>query len=695
MADNIFSRIYREITGKKTNIEESKEHVPDVSKAYVTNDPNGSKHLNIPVSVQDYIPSIRKDEKANDQVLKKPKISKMITTKGLVNRWNERPYSRDLGLVPSYDFEYFLTLWEKEGLFKRAVDKIVELIMKDGYALTGKNVKTVSYVEKRLAEFAKRTNPRKPFKEILRELAFHTVLLGNAYLYTKRNKDQSSGRVWTREDGKEMDPIAGLFVENPANMRIVVDRHGSIKRYVQDLDFADDNAGYFSSINRFFRGIFNRTGTRTFAGDIDDYPSWKPEEIVHIYTSKRPGDMFGIPLGNPVIDDIKTLRALEESVELLAYQYGHPIMQVQIGDKDIHPEPPDIELQRARDAVDQMEGNGSMVTPWFYNVRLIWPEGSTIDLVNFMEWFLFRIFSSLGHSGVSMGQTGTANRGTAVTLDKSLQDLVTHFQSLVSEKINEYLFDELLYESGIKEINDENRVQLFFKTVDIDKKTAIENAAAQLFMSNGITLNEFRQEVGKPPVKGNDGDKFLRELNSDLENTRIEKQLSHDLQKQRMVAQNKSAPENQSGRKGSKSPPVNQKWSEDSLNPLQENKMETVKMLSLNIDNDKITKVVEDAVKHASTAKCGSKKNARLRSYFNSFEEGFHTMFEEDFGRDTDEYVLRADYLDDYKECLKSLNIADNEIKEASEAIIDTLIAALPDADKFVVEDQFDEDEDW
>jgi capsid protein len=74
------------------------------------------------------------------------------------------------------------------------------------------------------------------------------------------------------------------------------------------------NEGYHYVVAKDING--NILGYKQYIPGIEESPEWKPEDMVHIYFSRKRGLTFGTPLCYPVIDDIKALRKIEQNIEI-------------------------------------------------------------------------------------------------------------------------------------------------------------------------------------------------------------------------------------------------------------------------------------------------------------------------------------------------------------------------------------------
>jgi ribosomal protein S27AE len=100
-------------------------------------------------------------------------------------------------------------------------------------------------------------------------------------------------------------------------------------------------------------------------------------------------------------------------------------------------------------------------------------------------------------------QGNTTNRSTAQTMSRALVDSVKDIQDELEAQWDYEVINELLLESTFGEdiLEESNRVHLKFAEIDIQNKMEQEKHASEMFKANGITWNEFRNELSREPIK--------------------------------------------------------------------------------------------------------------------------------------------------------------------------------------------------
>lgn len=459
---------------------------------------------------------------------------------------------------PEYNMNKVTAYYESEGTFTTIVDKFVEKIFQNGYSITGENPTTLKYVKRRLRDIAYATGIST--REVLKSLTMNVVLYSNGFLNRYRNKDKSTGKSYKKfpTDNKPLEPIAGLFVEDTTSMYAKLSKSGRLTGWYfnpkasayGNIEREDNSFGGFFTYLTAMREGFNLATSK-------DTIAFTKDEIMHVTLNKRPGYVFAMPIVHPVYADIDTYRMTEENVELLVYQYSHPILHGKAGNDKYHGEPQDV--AKLKTEIERLESNGGLVTDERTEVKLIGIEGNVIDTDKILNHFKMRCIGGLRGSPIMVGETSSANRGTATTLSDETISTATEIQKVIEDSFNKVLF-ELLLESGLTydKINDENIVKLEFAPVDLSKKIAFEEHLIQLWHANIITFEEFRQAIGrKPDVDENR--LFFNVVQIALAEVEAKASSMYSNNQANNKANNKTQPSNQHGKKQGPSRPVNDK----------------------------------------------------------------------------------------------------------------------------------------
>jgi hypothetical protein len=216
------------------------------------------------------------------------------------------------------------------------------------------------------------------------------------------------------------------------------------------------------------------------------------------------------------------------------------------------------EVDIVRNAYESMKMEGALITSERAKVAAITTK--PMQLEGMLQHFIDRVVTGLGLSDMDIGRGGSANRGTATILSRSLMDRCKELQQILAEFINTELLDVLLIEGGF-EVNPENQVHLRFPEVDIERMLKIGNHAVDMYNSNAITEDEMREMLGRDAITETERKRMVFEL----VNKPAAKIKAENRGPANTIA-SKTKPTNQSGTKSAKTTPVN-----DAMNPVLNN----------------------------------------------------------------------------------------------------------------------------
>jgi hypothetical protein len=421
----------------------------------------------------------------------------------------ERVRSKELGLYasgktrqwvyPEYDHDQVEMLVDLESYFARAIRAKLSLFIKEGFEFTGGNEELVYYIKGRVAEMEVATGTS--FRSLLLRTGRDLFVHSNAYWVKVRRPSSSGGRVRV-VDGKLVDPVVGYFPLPPETVSAKVDLHNRVYQYRQEVG---ENVKVFHA-----------------------------KDVVHFSINEKSGYPFGVPTIVPVVGDIRTLRSIEEDVDVLIHKFAAPLVLWKVGT----PEQPamvypggETEVDRVRSVVETMVMEGSIVVSERFSVTVVGAESHALRVAEYLQYFRERVLSGLDVSSVDVGIGNTATKSTAQTLSRNIIDTVKLYQIAIENRIFTDVITELLLERGFspKEIADtQRRVYLRFHEIDKAAQVATANHYMDLFLKNGITHQELRKALGFEPLteEGEEGlfwNKFGKEMalykGSDFEST--------------------------------------------------------------------------------------------------------------------------------------------------------------------------------
>lgn len=416
-----------------------------------------------------------KPKKKPTTILRPGRI-KRLTNPGNVYATTAAPGNLPVGTranyqLPEYDLGEVARVMDIEAYVRQAFDKHTELCMKEGWKLVSRNKEAADYVDMRLSEIAEASG--RTFSSMLRGIISNMVIFANCFIVKVRKRDASSGMPRKDAGGATLEPVAGYFLIDPTSVHIKRNLHGTVAKYRQIIP------------------------------GIGDIPEFWPENMIHLYYDRKEGFGFGTPYVIPVLDDIRTLRRLEENVEMLTVSHLYPLFQYKVG-TETHPaevyEDGTTEVDLIKTEIERMPTEGSIVTPDRHEIIAIGAQGEALDVSKYLEHFEKRVLSGLGISDIALGRGGTSNRATAASIDRSMQDRCKEFQEVTSDFINEYMLKELLLEGGYLPREDSpDVVKLVFNEIDIDTQIKKENHSVFKYEHDVITESEVREDLGKDP----------------------------------------------------------------------------------------------------------------------------------------------------------------------------------------------------
>lgn len=365
----------------------------------------------------------------------------------------------------SVDFAELMRAYQSDAYIMQAMDKHINLMFKAGWNLIGKNDKAVDYVRRRLRLMAVSTG--EPVEQFFIGIAQDLVKYANVFLAKARVRGSYNFAGVTARPVSKRGVVGGYFRLHPSTITIQREVNGKITGYRQAV-----------------------------SGQTKDFA---PEDIVHIYLNRESGMPFGFPFLQPVLEDVRLLRQLEENSALLVYRHIFPLIHYQVG----LPQPglgaTDEEIEELRQEIANMPLDGALITPERHKIDAIRPEG--LDAHPYLTYFENRAFSGLGVSQVSMGRGDTANRSTSDTMMAEMHDRIKAIQTAMSSFIDLYIINELLLEGGFNPFEKpEDDVDFVFNEIDLENMIKKHNFEIFKWTNNIQTFEETRRNIGHDSV---------------------------------------------------------------------------------------------------------------------------------------------------------------------------------------------------
>lgn len=399
---------------------------------------------------------------------------------GMANRTVKLPDNMIFD-APIYDFTEIDKVTRIEAFVMRAFNTLTSLSLggsaknKYGFHLESRNPKAKEYITARLEELTFAIGGKGSVYSMMRKIIDNIVKKSNAILWIRREDRSDDKYEWA---GRQNNKIVGLEVVDPSQVELA-----------RDGDDAVTVVGYKLTTAAVEQVIKNR-------------------DCVHLrYNQICESDFFGCPLIIPVLNDILSLRRIEEIMDLALGKATFPLYHIAIGDDAHNPKVfgnagKDNEIARARQDWEDMSPEGSYITPGYYKVTVVQPR-DVADFKPYMDWYRERIFSGLMMDGPTMGLGNAGSRQTSNLMNQNLINKVRDIQISIQDQLTSTIIRELLVEGGFKPVG-ADAVYLVFDEIDLESLMAYENHVLAMFQGSLLTFDEARRALGKDPMSDED-----------------------------------------------------------------------------------------------------------------------------------------------------------------------------------------------
>lgn len=374
-----------------------------------------------------------------------------------------------------YDLVAIFKMLKHESYFFKATQKKLALLSKSGFQLQSDDDQVTEYVTNRFVMMFLQTGIS--LERIVRQLGYYMIACSNAFIIKVRDPDCEYAQSYTK-DGKEIQPVVGLFLPHPTTMKpkFRIEKDTKFKAYKMVID-------KWIHTNR--RGVM-----RLF----------DPEDVAHFTLHKEDGMILGCPEIVPVIDDIRTLRKIEEDIQLLIYRDLFPVIHYKVENPTIIDHTSgQTELDRAKYDLERLVQDGGIATDKRHEIEYIGNGGKSLDVKPYLEYFQQRVFSGLGVTGTDMGIGNDISGTTANTMSTQIIDAVKFIQRELINQFNEKILVEMALQSphADKVFKERGTMPvLVFNEVDIEWQIRKENHQADLFTKGVKTIDEVRNPMG-------------------------------------------------------------------------------------------------------------------------------------------------------------------------------------------------------
>lgn len=377
-----------------------------------------------------------------------------------------------------YDFDTIIQAIDTDSYARQAISKYKELFWKEGWTIVGENPDAVDYLWRRI-DFMEIAMSR-PFQEFLTEVIDQLVKFHNVFIVKSRGNlaPYFPGRLRVESDQL---PVVGYYVLPTEKIEIYCDKHNKPKKYRQKID-----------------------SVYTPMGDQPRQPEWKPEDVIHLHLDRKPGRAFGTPFLISSLDDVRSLRQIEQDILNLIHRELFPLYVVKIGTED-HPAEQE-EVENAQADIAAMRVDGAMIVPHRFDIDVMGADGNVFDASKYVTHFKERVAMGLGVYPHHLGMSSSGMSQDATDrLDSALYDRIKFYQKSIEEAVRFFMINELLVEGGFNPFDSpeldgaSDRCYLRFNEIDNDTKIKKEAHIINKVTSNLVNIPEGRTELGLTP----------------------------------------------------------------------------------------------------------------------------------------------------------------------------------------------------
>lgn len=405
---------------------------------------------------------------------KRSAVSELKKSLTELRRFNRISSSNTTIMRSPYRYDRIDVFYAKEAYFARAVTRQIETLLRNGYRFVSDNKKYLEIVNRKMNLIQMQSG--KNLDQILSRMLMDLLKYSMFILEKQRGREAD-----IKGSDNRKEKLKGLRLIRPHNLMFYLNKEGRIVS-VKEM------GSYFPLANQ---------DTEIKSIDL---------AIGQMYD---PGyDIFPIPNCYQMMDDILTLRSIEETIELMSFQFGSPLLHAKVGERDAK-EPGPQEIREVHNNLVDMAPNGMITTAYWVNIDVLNIQKGVANLVPYLEYFKNRVLIGSGTSSVSVGEGDTANRATSESIDDALADRCRYLAGVISGVFNNNIIPDILLEEGVpkEELFDKQgqlQVKLEFNETSLEKQIALINNVINLYQANLLTLPEARKRLKEVPLAENE-----------------------------------------------------------------------------------------------------------------------------------------------------------------------------------------------
>lgn len=379
-----------------------------------------------------------------------------------------------------YRYDRIAKFKTKESYFSRSISRQTETMLRNGFDFVSDKAELKAVLVKEFNKMQMKTGIA--LEQIIARMIMDLSLNGILFIQKIRN---TSSKSFIFPDGENKGIIGKLRFMDPSRLTVYVDNYGNIESI-------SEVQTYTTPLSAILRGKGSRTTPGLSAKDIAMAVMVDPGDVV-----------FPEPPCFQMLDDILSLRGLEETVELLAAQFSSPLLHAQVGDNE-H-EPSEALIQTTHNQIVAMAPNGFIVTPHYVKISAVNLQQAMADLLPLINHFKQRVLTGSGSSPISVGEGDTGNRSTAESIDGALSDRCMYIANIIAKLFTYNIIPDMLY--GLGKSTDEifNKkgepvISMEFAEMNIEKEIQKKNSIINLWNSNAVTHDEYRRMLKLMPL---------------------------------------------------------------------------------------------------------------------------------------------------------------------------------------------------
>lgn len=444
-----------------------------------------------------------------------------------------KSYSNITMVTSPYMYDRIDAFYEKESYFSRSLIRQTETMMRNGYSFSSDDTELLKTVRTEIARI--QMDSGMPLDQFIFSAAMSMLKYG--ILIVQKVRERVKDKMAIDDDRRQR--ITKLRIIKPHKVMMYINDRGRL------IGLYDGTPNIIAQMlqkarpNSKFQGI-------------------PAEDLMIAYMSDPSDNIFPEPPCFQVLDDILTLRSIEETIELLVFQFGSPLLHTQVGTDD-YPASPD-EVRGVNAELVEMAPNGMVTTDHRTTIEVVNLQKGVTNLVPYLEHFKYRVLVGSGSSPVSVGEADTANRNTAESIDDALADHCTYLANAICAPINYNFIPDLLVRAKTtwseKDLFDdlgELKVRLDFNEARLEKQIALHNDVINLWQGNMITLPRARRLLKEPPLTAEEEkDLFVNKVQIPLKEAAIGSMFGGNLDTGTSVSKKtrvQNQPVNQHGKK--------------------------------------------------------------------------------------------------------------------------------------------------